>query len=84
VASKGAAGLAIDVFPEKPLWRGVKLDPGEVWIANHLAMMQRNLPLIQFVTNLSQIGNGRFTVVAVPLAIKGGDASPVRVIALVE
>lgn len=84
VANKGAAGLAIDVFPEKPLWRGVKLDPGEVWIANHLAMMQRNLPLIQFVTNLSQIGNGRFTVVAVPLAIKGGDASPVRVIALVE
>jgi arylformamidase len=84
VVSKGAAGLAIDVFPEKPLWRGVKLDPGEVWIANHLALMQKNLPLIQFVTNLSQIGNNRFTVVAVPLAINGGDASPVRVIALVE
>ena len=84
VANMGAAGLAIDVFPEKPLWRGVKLDPGEVWIANHLALMQKNLPLIQFVTNLSQIGNNRFTVVAVPLAIKGGDASPVRVIALVE
>jgi kynurenine formamidase len=84
VANKGAAGLAIDVFPEKPLWRGVKLEPGEVWVANHLSMMRRNLPLIQFVTNLSQIGNSRFTVVAVPLAIKGGDASPVRVIALVE
>jgi kynurenine formamidase len=84
VANKGAAGLAIDVFPEKPLWRGVELEPGEVWVANHLSMMQRNLPLIQFVTNLSQIGNSRFTVVAVPLAIKGGDASPVRVIALVE
>ena len=84
VANKGAAGLAIDLFPEKPLWRGVKLDPGEVWVANHLALMQKNLPLIQFVTNLSQIGSNRFTVVAVPLAIKGGDASPVRVIALVE
>jgi arylformamidase len=84
IANKGAAGLAIDVFPEKPLWRGVKLDPGEVWIANHLALMQKNLPLIQFVTNLSQIGNNRFIVVAMPLAIKGGDASPVRVIALVE
>jgi kynurenine formamidase len=84
VISKGAAGLAVDVFPEKPLWRGVKLDPGEVWIANHLALMEKNLPLIQFVTNLSQIGNNRFTVVAVPLAIRGGDASPARVIALVE
>jgi arylformamidase len=84
VVNKGAAGLAIDIFPEKPLWRGVKLDPGEVWIANHLALMAKDLPLIQFVTNLSQIGGNRFTVVAVPLAIKGGDASPVRVIALVE
>ena len=84
LVQKGVAGLAIDVFPEKPLWRGVKLDPGEVWIANHLALLEKNIPLIQFVTNLSQIGNGRFTVVAVPLAIKGGDASPVRVIALVE
>jgi arylformamidase len=84
VVGKGAAGLAIDVFPEKPLWRGVKLDPGEVWVANHLALMEKNLPLIQFVTNLSQIGKNRFTVVAVPLAIKGGDASPARVIALVE
>jgi arylformamidase len=84
LVNKGAAGLAIDVFPEKPLWRGVKLDPGEVWIANHLALMQNSLPLIQFVTNLSQVGNNRFTVVAVPLAIKGGDASPVRVFALVE
>jgi kynurenine formamidase len=36
------------------------------------------------VTKLSQIGSNRFTVVAVPLAIKGGYASPVRVIALVE
>jgi len=84
LANKGVAGVAIDVFPEKPLWRGVKLDPGEVWIANHLSLLQRNLPLIQFVTNLSQIGTNRFTVVAVPLAIKGADASPVRVIALVE
>jgi arylformamidase len=84
VVNKGAVGLAVDVFPEKPLGRGVKLDPGEVWIANHLALMEKNLPLIQFVTNLSHIGSNRFTVVAVPLAIKGGDASPVRVIALVE
>jgi hypothetical protein len=43
-----------------------------VWIANHLALMQKNLPLIQFVTNLSQIGNNRFTVVAVPLPSKVG------------
>jgi kynurenine formamidase len=84
MANKGVPALALDVFPEKTLWRGVKLDPGEVWVANHLALFEKGIPLIQFVTNLSQIGNRRFVIVALPLRIKGGDASPARVIALVE
>jgi kynurenine formamidase len=40
--------------------------------------------MIQFVTNLSQIGKSRFVLIAAPLRIKGGDASPARVIALAE
>jgi kynurenine formamidase len=74
----------MDVFPEKAIWRGVKLDPGEVWVANHLALLKKGIPMIQFVTNLSQIGKGRFVLIAAPLRIKGGDASPARVIALAE
>ena len=84
MAEKGVPALAIDVFPEKPLWRGVKLAPGEVWVANHLALFRKNIPLIQFVTNLSQIGANRFVLVALPLKIKGADGSPARVVALVE
>ncbi len=84
MASKGVSAVAMDVFPEKPLWRGVKLDPGEVWIANHLALLGKGIPLIQFVTNLSQIGAGKFALIALPLRIKGADASPARVVALVE
>ena len=74
----------MDVFPEKPLWRGVKTDPGEVWLTNHLDLFEKGVPLIQFMTNLSQIGTGKFVVVALPLKIKGADASPARVVALVE
>jgi kynurenine formamidase len=84
IASKGVPALAMDVFPEKPLWRGVKLAPGEVWVANHLALFEKGIPLIQFVTNLSEVGTNRFVLVAFPLKIKGGDASPARVVALVE
>jgi kynurenine formamidase len=84
LASKGVPAVALDVFPEKPLWRGVKLDPGEVWVANHLALFEKGIPLIQFVTNLSQIGSNRFVLVALPLKLKGADASPARVVALVE
>ena len=74
MASKGVPAVAIDVFPEKALWRGV----------NHLALIEKGIPLIQFVTNMSQIGGKRFVLVALPLKIKGGDASPARVVALVE
>jgi arylformamidase len=84
MAGKGVPAVAMDVLPEKPLWRGVKLDPGEVWVANHLALFEKGIPLIQFVTNLSQIGTNKFVLIALPLNIKGGDASPARVVALVE
>jgi len=55
-----------------------------VWVANHLALFEKGIPLIQFVTNVSQIGANKFVLVALPLKIKGGDASPARVVALVE
>jgi arylformamidase len=84
MASKGVPALAMDVFPEKPLWRGVKVEPGEVWQGNHLALMAKGIPLIQFVTNLSQIGSNKFVLIALPLKMKGADGSPARVIALVE
>jgi arylformamidase len=84
MAKKNVPAVAMDVFPEKAIWRGVKLDPGEVWVANHLALLEKGIPMIQFVTNLSQIGKNRFVIVAAPLKLKGGDASPARVIALVE
>jgi kynurenine formamidase len=50
----------------------------------HGKAQARTIPIIQFVTNLSQIGKSKFVLVAAPLRIKGGDASPARVIALVE
>jgi kynurenine formamidase len=84
MAKKGVPAVAMDVFPEKAIWRGVKLDPGEVWVANHLALLEKGIPMIQFVTNLSQIGKKRFVLIAAPLKIKGGDASPARVLALAE
>jgi arylformamidase len=84
MASKGVPALGMDVFPEKPLWRGVKTEPGEVWQENHLALMRKGIPLIQFMTNLSQIGPNKFVLIALPLKMKGADGSPARVIALVE
>lgn len=84
LASKRVPAVAMDVFPEKAIWRGVKLDPGEAWLRNHHALLSNGIPLIQFVTNLSQIGGSRFVLVALPLNLKGADGSPARVVALVQ
>ena len=84
MASKGVPALGMDVFPQKPLWRGVKVEPSVVWQGNHLALMRKGIPLIQFMTNLSQIGPNKFVLIALPLKMKGADGSPARVIALVE
>jgi arylformamidase len=84
LASKAVPAVGMDLFPERPLWRGVKPGPGEVWQVNHLALMNKGIPLLQFVTNLSQIGSGKFVVVALPMKMKGADGAPARVIALVE
>jgi arylformamidase len=82
-AEKGVPALGMDVFPEKATWR-VPLEPGEVWMANHIALLEKGIAIIQFLTNMSKIGNSRFSIAALPLKIKGGDGSPARVIALVE
>ena len=83
MAENKVTAVAMDIFPEKATWR-TPLEPGEVWMANHIAMLRKGIAIIQFVTNLSQIGNGRFSIVALPLKIKGADGSPARVVALVE
>ena len=83
MAKKGVSAVAMDIFPEKATWR-VPLNPGEVWMANHIALLEKGITIIQCVTNLSQIGKDRFFIVALPLKIKGGDGSPARVIALVD
>jgi arylformamidase len=84
MVKKRVPAVGMDVFPEKPLWRGVKLEPGEVWVANHIALLENRIPMIQFLTNLSQIGTNKFFLVALPLRLRGGDASPARVVAMVE
>lgn len=83
MVKKGVTAVAMDLFPEKARWR-VPLEPGEVRGINHLTLLGKGIIIIQFLTNLSQIGKDRFLLVALPLKLKGVDGSPARVIALVE
>ncbi len=52
--------------------------------ATHFVLLGANLLIVENLANLDQIGRDYFHFTALPLKISGRDASPVRVIALVE
>ena len=79
IAAREVAAVAMDCFPEKPFWR-MTLTPAERG-ANHKRWLKAGIPMIQLLTHLDRIGD-RFTLVALPLRLKGMDGAPARVIGI--
>jgi kynurenine formamidase len=50
----------------------------------HHAFFPAGIAVVEYLTNLGQIGNPRCRFVALPLPIEGADGSPVRAVAIVE
>lgn len=48
----------------------------------HTLLFKNNIPLIESMTNLNKLRKDRFEIFILPLAIKGLDSCPVRIIAL--
>lgn len=79
VEKRSVSAVAMDCFPEKPFWL-MTLTPAERG-ANHKRWLKAGIPMIQMLTRLGQIAS-RFTMVALPLNLKGMDGSPARVIGI--
>lgn len=60
---------------------GVEVPASEQHV-NHHALFRNNIPLIENLTNLDRLSASRFTVYALPIAVAGLDAYPLRVIAV--
>jgi arylformamidase len=81
ITAREVAAVAMDCFPEKPFWR-MQLTPAERG-ANHKRWLKAGIPMIQMLTNLGSIRD-RFTLVALPLRLKGMDGAPARVVGIEE
>lgn len=79
IADHRVPAVAMDCFPEKAWWH-TTTQPSERGV-NHRTWLKAGVVMVQFVTNLSAIGN-RFTLVALPLRLRGMDGSPARVVGL--
>ena len=71
------SAVAMDCFPEKPFW-SMTLTPAERG-ANHKRWLKAGIPMIQMLTALDRIAP-RFTLIALPLNLRGMDGAPARVI----
>ena len=54
------------------------------YFKSHVALMTNNIPAFENLTNLDQLPEKDFTIVALPMKIKGGSGSPLRIIALLN
>jgi kynurenine formamidase len=51
---------------------------------SHVTLFSANIPAFENVANLDQLPERGFTVIALPMKIKGGSGGPLRAIAIVE
>ena len=50
----------------------------------HVTLFKANIPLVESLTNLDAIEDGKYIACVLPLPIENGDASPVRVTAIAK
>ena len=48
---------------------------------SHRTLFEKNIPALENVTNLDQLPSKGFSVIALPMKIKGGSGGPVRIVA---
>ena len=71
-AKRGLASIGIDPIADKGLTR------------HRLLLSQRDIVIIENLTNLDKIGEGLFLFAALPLKYENADGAPVRAVAMPE
>ncbi|WKK66919.1 cyclase family protein [Lutimonas zeaxanthinifaciens] len=51
---------------------------------SHVILLSQNIPAFENLTNLDQLPNTDFEIIALPMKIKGGSGAPLRIIALIK
>jgi kynurenine formamidase len=50
----------------------------------HVTLAKNNIPILENVANLNELPSKGFTIIALPMKIKGGSGGPTRIIALIN
>jgi kynurenine formamidase len=85
----------LGLSPEAARWlpkerspKAVGLDTASIdygqstFFESHVALFSKNIPALENVANLDQLPELGFTLIALPMKIRGGSGGPVRIVAL--
>ena len=51
---------------------------------SHVVLLSENIPVFENLTNLDKLPSNHFTIIALPMKIKGGSGGPLRIVALIN
>ena len=87
LVKRGVKAVGYDYPPDYAI-RTMTFEPGKPVTRHdcttHDVFFPAGVTVIEYLTNLDQIGAARCRFIALPLKLEGGDGSPVRAIALVD
>ncbi|PTX64204.1 kynurenine formamidase [Kordia periserrulae] len=59
------------------------IDYGQsTYFKSHVILLEKNIPAFENLTNLDQLPNSGFEIIALPMKIKGGSGAPLRIVAI--
>ena len=54
------------------------------YFKSHVTLLSKNIPAFENLTNLDKLPANHFTIIALPMKIKGGSGAPLRIIAILD
>jgi arylformamidase len=76
LAGRGLKGVGFDAISADPV--------GSTGFENHLALFRAGMVIVENLRGLEELTSGNFIFSCMPLAITGGDGSPVRAVAIYQ
>jgi arylformamidase len=87
LVARGVKAVGYDYPPDQPvreLVTGVRRPIAPEEWATHHTFFPAGIGVIEYLTNLDQLGRDRVRFVALPLRLEGGDGAPARAIAILD
>jgi arylformamidase len=79
LASKSIRALALDTPQDR-----VQGPPRPGDFPVHRTFLKKGIPFIEHLANLERVKKRKFTLIALPIKIKGGDGAPARAVAVLD